>query len=137
MNSTKLRSGVLAFSLTALVASPALADPPSKEAKTGAAVVLANIVYMPAKVLYAAGGGIVAGAAYLFSAGDKEVAKPILDAAIGGDYVVERGHLSGDKPLVFIGQSEEQQRAKAEALGDVAAQPEPAAAAPAEPEPGF
>ena len=91
----------------------------------GASVVLANLVYMPAKVLYAAGGGLVAGAAYLFSAGDKAVAKPILDAAIGGDYIVEPGHLSGDKPLVFFGQSEEQQRAKVDAVGDVAAQPEP------------
>jgi hypothetical protein len=126
----RARFVVLAFSLTAFAASPALADPPAKEAKTGATVVLANVVYMPAKVLYAAGGGFVAGMAYLFSAGDKEVAKPILDASIGGDYIVEPEHLSGDKRLVFFGQSEEQQRAKGEAtedeaLGDVAAQPEP------------
>jgi hypothetical protein len=116
---------VLAFSLAALAASPAFADPPKREMKTGATAVLANLVYMPAKVLYAAGGGLVAGAAYLFSAGDKEVAMPILDAAIGGDYVVEREHIAGDKKLVFFGQSEEQQRAKAEVVGDVAAQPEP------------
>jgi hypothetical protein len=111
----------------ALAASPAFAEKPTKEAKTGATTVLANVVYMPAKVLYAAGGGMVAGFAYLFSAGDKEVAKPILDAAIGGDYVVEPEHLSGEKKLVFFGQSEEQQRAKreAEGLSDVAAQPEP------------
>ena len=120
-----IRSVVLVFTLTALAASPALADKPTKELKTGASVVLANVVYMPAKVLYAAGGGLVAGAAYLFSAGDKDVAKPILDAAIGGDYLVEPEHLSGDKQLVFFGQSQEQQQAKSEALGDVAAQPEP------------
>ena len=125
-----VRLVVLAFTLTALAASPALADAPAKEAKTGATVVLANVVYMPAKVLYAAGGGLVAGMAYLFSAGDKAVAKPILDASIGGDYIVEPEHLSGDKQLVFFGQSEEQQRAKAQTsggagLGDVAAQPEP------------
>lgn len=120
-----IRSVVLVFTLTALAASPALADKPTKELKTGASVVLANVVYMPAKVLYAAGGGLVAGAAYLFSAGDKDVAKPILDAAIGGDYLVEPAHLSGDKQLVFFGQSQEQQQAQSEALGDVAAQPEP------------
>ncbi len=120
-----IRSMVLVFTLTALAASPALADKPTKELKTGASVVLANVVYMPAKVLYAAGGGLVAGAAYLFSAGDKDVAKPILDAAIGGDYLVEPAHLSGDKQLVFFGQSQEQQQAQSEALGDVAAQPEP------------
>ena len=124
-----VRFVVLAFTLTALAASPAFADPPAKEAKTGATVVLANVVYMPAKVLYAAGGGLVAGMAYLFSAGDKAVAKPILDASIGGDYIVEPEHLSGEKKLVFFGQSEEQQRAESAAagsnLGDVAAQPEP------------
>ena len=120
-----IRSVVLAATLTSLSASPALAEKPTNELKTGATCVLANLVYMPAKVLYAAGGGLVAGAAYLFSAGDKEVAKPILDAAIGGDYLVEPAHLSGDKKLVFFGQSQEQQAAKAEALGDVAAQPEP------------
>lgn len=120
-----IRSVVLVFTLTALAASPALADKPTKELKTGASVVLANVIYMPAKVLYAAGGGLVAGAAYLFSAGDKDVAKPILDAAIGGDYLVEPEHLSGDKQLVFFGQSQEQQQAESEALGDVAAQPEP------------
>jgi hypothetical protein len=120
-----IRSVVLVFTLTALAASPALAEKPTKELKTGASVVLANVVYMPAKVLYAAGGGLVAGAAYLFSAGDKDVAKPILDAAIGGDYLVEPEHLSGDKQLVFFGQSEQQQQAQSEALGDVAAQPEP------------
>jgi hypothetical protein len=124
-----IRLVVLAFTLTALATSPALADPPAKEAKTGATVVLANLVYMPAKVLYAAGGGLVAGMAYLFSAGDKEVAKPILDASIGGDYIVEPEHLSGEKQLVFFGQSEEQKLAEDAAasapVGDVAAQPEP------------
>jgi hypothetical protein len=123
-----VRSVVLAFPMALVAASPALADAPAKEAKTGASVVLANVVYMPAKVLYAAGGGLVAGMAYLFSAGDKQVAKPILDASIGGDYIVEPEHLSGKKQLVFFGQSEEQQRAKqqaSEGTGDVAAQPEP------------
>ena len=123
---TWMGPALLALATSGLVASPALADKPTSELKTGASCVLANIVYMPAKVLYAAGGGLVAGAAYLFSAGDKDVAKPILDAAVGGDYIVQPQHLSGDKKLVFFGQSEEQQRAKSEALGDVAA-----------PEPGF
>lgn len=128
----KLRLVSLALAVSAFLAAPALADAPTRDLKTGASCVLANVVYMPAKVLYAAGGGLVAGAAYLFSAGDKEVAKPILDAAVGGDYIVQPEHLAGDKKLVFFGQSEEQLRAErdagGEAVGDVAA--------PA-PEPGF
>ena len=124
-----IRNALLALATAGFVASPALADGPTDDLKTGASTVLANMVYMPAKVLYAAGGGLVAGAAYLFSAGDKAVAKPILDSAVGGDYVVEHDHLTGHKKLAFFGQSAEQQRAKREAaMGDVAAP---------EPEPGF
>lgn len=120
-----IRLAGFALALVALTVSPALADEATKDAKKGASVVLANVVYMPAKVLYAAGGGIVAGFAYLFSAGDKEVAKPILDAAIGGDYVVESEHLAGDKKLVFFGESQELQDSRETVVGDVAAQPEP------------
>ncbi len=125
----RLHSGLLVLAMSGFIASPALADGPTDEMKTGASCVLANIVYMPAKVFYAAGGGLIAGAAYLFSAGDKEVAQPILDAAVGGDYIVQPEHLRGDKKLVFFGQSAEQQRAAREAMGDVAS--------PAAPEPGF
>jgi hypothetical protein len=120
-----IRLAGFALALVALTVSPALADEATRDAKKGASVVLANVVYMPAKVLYAAGGGIVAGFAYLFSAGDKEVAKPILDAAIGGDYVVESEHLAGDKKLVFFGESQELQDSRETVVGDVAAQPEP------------
>lgn len=120
-----VRFAVVALALVSLTVSPALADEPAQDAKRGASVVLANVVYMPAKVLYAAGGGVVAGFAYLFSAGDKQVAKPILDAAIGGDYVVESKHLSGEKKLVFFGESQELQESRETVVGDVAAQPEP------------
>jgi hypothetical protein len=120
-----IRLAGFALALVALTGSPALADEATRDAKKGASVVLANVVYMPAKVLYAAGGGIVAGFAYLFSAGDKEVAKPILDAAIGGDYVVESEHLAGDKKLVFFGESQELRDSRETVVGDVAAQPEP------------
>ena len=128
----RIASALVASALVMGSASSALADEPKDELKTGAGCVLANVVYMPAKVLYAAGGGLVAGAAYLFSAGDKDVAKPILDAAVGGDYVVQPEHIRGDRQLVFIGQSAAQQAAKQQAsqgqetVGDVAA-----------PEPGF
>lgn len=120
-----IRSAAVALALAALTVTPALADEATQDAKKGASVVLANVVYMPAKVLYAAAGGLVAGFAYLFSAGDKEVAKPILDAAIGGDYIVESEHLAGDKKLMFFGESQELQESREAVVGDVAAQPEP------------
>ena len=73
------------------------------EAGLGVAAGLASVVYAPAKVLYAAGGGLVAGLAYVFSAGDKEITEPILTPALRGDYVVTPAHLRGEKKLDFIG----------------------------------
>ncbi len=128
----RIASALVVSALVLGSASSAVADEPKNELKTGAGCVLANVVYMPAKVLYAAGGGLVAGAAYLFSAGDKEVAKPILDAAVGGDYIVEPAHLRGERQLVFFGQSAEQQQAK-----QAASQPQEAVGDVAAPEPGF
>jgi hypothetical protein len=73
------------------------------EAGLGVAAGLASVVYAPAKVLYAAGGGLVAGLAYVFSAGDQEITEPILTPALRGDYVVTPSHLRGEKQLEFIG----------------------------------
>jgi hypothetical protein len=78
------------------------------EAGLGVAAGLASLVYAPAKVLYAAGGGLVAGLAYVFSAGDKEITEPILTPALRGDYVVTPAHLRGEKKLDFIGREPEE-----------------------------
>jgi hypothetical protein len=79
----------------------------SKEMATGAGVGaaagLSSVVYAPAKVVYALGGSVVAGLAYVLSGGDEEVAKPILDASVRGDYVVTPDHIQGKRPLDFVG----------------------------------
>ena len=64
---------------------------------------LVNFVYMPAKLTYALAGLVVTGAAYALSGGDRDVAGPILDAALRGDYVVTPDHLRGREDLEFIG----------------------------------
>lgn len=69
----------------------------------GAAAGLTSVVYAPVKVAYAAGGSIVAGLAYVLSGGDKDVAKPIFDASVRGDYVVTPEHMSGERELEFVG----------------------------------
>jgi hypothetical protein len=69
----------------------------------GVAAGLASFLYAPAKMLYAGGAGLVAGLAYVFSAGDKAITEPILTPALRGDYVVTPSHLRGEKPLEFIG----------------------------------
>jgi hypothetical protein len=72
----------------------------------GAAAGLTSVVYAPVKVAYAAGGSVVAGLAYVLSGGDKDVAKPIFDASVRGDYVVTPEHLSGKRELEFVGRSQ-------------------------------
>jgi hypothetical protein len=77
------------------------------EAGLGVAAGLISLFYAPAKVLYAAGGGLVAGLAYVVSAGDMEVVDPILTPALRGDYVVTPAHLRGERQLEFIGREPE------------------------------
>ena len=81
----------------------------------GAAAGLTSVVYAPVKVAYAAGGSIVAGLAYVLSGGDKEVAKPIFDASVRGDYVVTPEHMRGERDLVFVGRSRADERLRAPA----------------------
>jgi len=94
-----------------------------EEVGMGVAAGVATLVYAPAKVLYAAGGGLVAGLAYVFSAGDKQVADPILTPALRGDYYVTPEQLRGEKELEFIGRApaeigDEPQHADAPKAGD-------------------
>ncbi|RIL05880.1 MAG: hypothetical protein DCC71_08740 [Proteobacteria bacterium] len=91
----------------ALGAGAARADeerqPVDSEAGIGVAAGLVSLVYTPAKVLYALGGGVAAGMAYLASAGDQSVTEPILTPSLRGDYVVTPEHLRGEKSLEFFG----------------------------------
>ncbi len=69
-----------------------------------------NIVYFPAKVVYAAGGLVAGGLGWIFSGGDEEVAMGVIKPAIQGDYVITPTHLRGDEQLVFVGGSDERAR---------------------------
>jgi hypothetical protein len=78
-------------------------QPVDSEAGIGVAAGLVSLVYTPAKVLYALGGGVAAGMAYLASAGDQSVTEPILTPSLRGDYVVTPEHLRGERSLEFFG----------------------------------
>ena len=105
-----------------LIAAPAHAGA-TKDLTTGAVLIAANLVYVPCKLVYAAAGGIVAGAAYVVSGGDAAVVDPIVAAAVRGDYVIEEAHLRGQKPVEFIGRLEAHERAREVAAGPPPAQP--------------
>ena len=75
----------------------------AERAGTGIASVLASAVYAPTKVAYAATGTIVGGGAYLFSGGNRDVAKAVIGPAVGGHYIVTPERLSNLETLEFVG----------------------------------
>ena len=68
----------------------------------GAAIAASNLFYVPAKLTYA-GLGALTGTFALALAHDSSVATDIWTPTLGGDYVVRRSHLDGERPLHFFG----------------------------------
>ena len=97
-------------------------ESPAKEVGTefgwGVGAVLANVFYMPTKVVYAGLGLVTGGIGYMLTAGRGDVANEIIYPAVKGTYVLTTDHLKGEKPVVFIGpgpddQPQQQQQATA------------------------
>ena len=105
-----VRSGVVAAVLTALVAVPVGAA--ESQADTwaaggkGAATALVNVLYIPAKLVYAAVGGLVGGLAFCLTAGNSAVAQTVWEPSVGGSYILtteqlfppSSGHANGSEP---------------------------------------
>lgn len=100
---------VLAIATTAspVRADDKAAEPIDGDTGIGIAAGLASLVYTPAKILYAIGGGVAAGMAYVASAGNQDVTEPILTPSVRGDYIVTPAHLRGQKSLEFFGREPE------------------------------
>jgi hypothetical protein len=80
-----------------------------KTAGLGVGSVLCSLVYGPLKLVYAGLGAVVAGGAWALAGGDAQVASPILNAAVRGDYVITPAHLEGRQPVEFVGRDPSQQ----------------------------
>ena len=129
----KLRRGLVVLGLAGILVAPvgARAESAAREFGVGTALVLGNLLYGPAKLVYATGGSLIAGMAYAVSGGDGEVAMPILNAAVRGDYLIQPDHLRGQRGLEFVGRDPEHERLLSQSLptgagpgqepGDVAA----------------
>lgn len=83
------------------------------------ASVLITIPYFAAKGTFALLGAISGGLTYVFSGLDSDAAKKVWTTSMYGTYIITPEHLTGDKPVRFLGVSEESKG------------PEPAQAAPA------
>lgn len=96
-------AGLAAVLVLGMAPGSAMAENTAEEAGFGALAALSSLVYGPVKVVYALGGAVVGGFAWVFSAGDNDVAIPIWNRSVRGDYVVTPQNIRGEKPLEFIG----------------------------------
>jgi hypothetical protein len=71
-----------------------------------AAAGVSTLLYLPLKAVFAIGGGIVGGLAYLFSGGSEQAAKSIWDTSLYGTYIITPDHLEGNRPIRFLGVAE-------------------------------
>jgi len=76
----------------------------------GVAAVATNVLYFPAKLVYAVVGGITGGIGYGLTAGDYEAAQHIWSPTIGGTWVVTPDMLRGREPFLYAGESYESER---------------------------
>ena len=72
----------------------------------GAGSLATNILYIPAKLVYALFGGIVGGGAWCLTGGNTQTANTIWRSSLGGDYVVTPDMLAGKEPIHFSGPTE-------------------------------
>ena len=85
----------------------------AKEGGIGMAAALTSLVYGPVKIVYATGGAVIAGFAWVFSGGDSDVASTILTRSVRGTYVITPGTIAGEEEIEFVGRSPEYRPANA------------------------
>ena len=103
MKGWKMVAAAAVLSSTLLWSRPAAAESSYEDAGWGVLTVLTNVVYMPAKMTYAALGGLTGGLALGLTGGDMQVAENVWTASLGGTYVVTPRMLRGDDPIAFAG----------------------------------
>jgi len=90
-----------------MVAVPRAEADYAKDAGMGVACVFINVLYMPAKLVYATLGGLTGSLAYLLTGLNYEVADRVWAPSLGGNYVVTPAHLRNEQTLYFSGSVEE------------------------------
>ena len=75
------------------------------DAGYGTLAVMANVFYMPTKVVYATLGTVTGALAYILTVGNADIAQGIWSPSVGGSYVVTPAMVRGDEPILFNGTS--------------------------------
>ena len=100
---------VLAMGLSLLLAGAGMAagsagsSRAAVDAGWGAATIVANLFYVPCKVLYAVAGATAGTVAYAASGGNRETADKVWVLSIGGDYVLTADMVAGRQEIQFSG----------------------------------
>jgi len=71
----------------------------------GALTGLSNLVYVPAKLVYAGLGGLTGSLALGLTGGDLNTAEAIWEPSLRGDYFLTTGMIQGQDPISFAGGS--------------------------------
>ena len=108
--------GMLASNAFAQSSVPTTSSPPNSQVPQpdeggvnwqgvgyGTGSLLTNILYIPAKLVYAILGGLVGGGAWVLTGGNGQTADTIWRSSLGGDYVVTPDMLAGKEPIHFSG----------------------------------
>ena len=97
-----LRTGLCGtlLGLVLSVPAPVSADY-IEDVAVGTATVAANVFYVPAKLAYAALGGITGGFAYVLTGANYQVAERVWNPSLGGDYILNRSHIRGEETIYF------------------------------------
>jgi len=74
-----------------------------EDAGMGTLTVLANVGYIPVKLVYAILGGVTGGFAYVLTGANYNVAERIWVPSLGGHYVLNTDQLRGNEPIYFSG----------------------------------
>lgn len=96
----------------------------------GAGALASNILYIPAKLVYALLGGLVGGGAWVLTAGNTQTANTIWRSSLGGDYVVTPDMIAGKEPVHFSGPTDTPPDATSASVQPIAPAPSTTAAMP-------
>ncbi len=101
------RTLALAVLASLIAARPAAAEDKSfiSEVGVGVGTALVNVLYIPAKITYAAVGSVIGGLAWVLTLGDTDTAMGVWEPTLGGSYVVTPAMLRGDEPVQFSGEA--------------------------------
>jgi hypothetical protein len=124
-NGSRLIAGAIALLMTMPIGSLAwaqaqpaqgAAQPPSEQVPQpdeggvnwagvgyGTGALFSNVLYIPAKLVYAVLGGLVGGGAWALTGGNTQTANTIWRSSLGGDYVITPDMLEGKEQLHFSG----------------------------------